>query len=62
MINSRTDINICAKRLVIKAGTSTLSTPDGYVNITNVANIVEHISRLHIAGKEVQLLVKIIVN
>jgi hypothetical protein len=45
MIHSREDINDFARRVVIKAGTSVVSTADGYICISNVANLVERAAR-----------------
>lgn len=52
MIRDRRDI-AQAKRIVIKAGTSVVSTPDGYPSLTRMADIVENASRLVQQGKEV---------
>jgi hypothetical protein len=35
-----------AKRIVIKAGTSVVSTPDGFPSLSRMADIVEHVSPL----------------
>eukprot|EP00602_Paraphysomonas_sp_CaronLab_P000444 CAMPEP_0185018868 /NCGR_PEP_ID=MMETSP1103-20130426/1548_1 /TAXON_ID=36769 /ORGANISM="Paraphysomonas bandaiensis, Strain Caron Lab Isolate" /LENGTH=719 /DNA_ID=CAMNT_0027548899 /DNA_START=78 /DNA_END=2234 /DNA_ORIENTATION=- len=51
-ISSRRDI--CnANRIVIKAGTSIVSTPLGYPSLPRIAHIVEHAADLVRAGKEV---------
>jgi glutamate 5-kinase len=42
MIRSRQDIAF-ANRIVIKAGTSVVTTPDGYPSLSRMANIVEHV-------------------
>jgi len=52
MIRSRDDLSL-ASRVVIKAGTSVVSTPDGYPSLSRMANIVEHAARLVHQGKEV---------
>jgi glutamate 5-kinase len=52
MIRSREDIAM-ANRIVIKAGTSVVSTPEGYPSLSRMANIVEHAARLVHQGKEV---------
>lgn len=52
MIRSRQDLRH-AKRVVIKAGTSVVSTPDGFPSLLRMANIVECASRLVREGKEV---------
>jgi glutamate 5-kinase len=52
MIHSRDDIGM-ANRIVIKAGTSVVSTPEGYPSLSRMANIVEHAARLVHQGKEV---------
>ena len=36
-----------AKRIVIKAGTSVVSTPDGFPSLSRMADIVEHVSPLY---------------
>lgn len=46
MIRGRDDLAM-AKRIVIKAGTSVVSTPDGFPSLSRMADIVEHVS-LHI--------------
>ena len=43
MIRGRDDIPF-AKRIVIKAGTSVVSTPDGFPSLSRMADIVEHVS------------------
>jgi delta-1-pyrroline-5-carboxylate synthetase len=55
MIHSRQDISMCAKRVIIKVGTSTLSPVDQYFNLTNMANIVERAANLYHEGKEVMI-------
>lgn len=52
MIHSRDDIGM-ANRIVIKAGTSVVSTREGYPSLSRMANIVEHAARLVHQGKEV---------
>jgi hypothetical protein len=42
MIHSREDISL-VQRIVIKAGTSVVSTPDGYPSLSRIANIVENV-------------------
>jgi delta-1-pyrroline-5-carboxylate synthetase len=54
MIRSREDLAL-ASRIVIKAGTSVVSTPDGYPSLSRLANIVEHAARLVQQGKEVMI-------
>lgn len=53
MIRSREDIPQIVNRIVIKAGTSVVTSADGYVSISHLANIVEHTARLFLAGKQV---------
>ena len=36
-----------ARRVVIKAGTSVVSTPEGYPSLVRLANIVEQVSSMH---------------
>ena len=43
MIRGRQDLPL-AQRVVIKAGTSVVSTPEGFPSLTRMANIVEHVS------------------
>lgn len=43
MIRGREDLAM-AKRIVIKAGTSVVSTPDGFPSLSRMADIVEHVS------------------
>ena len=52
MIQGRGDI-ISANRIVIKAGTSVVSTPDGYPSLSRIANIVENAARLAQEGKQI---------
>ena len=52
MILGRSDI-ISANRIVIKAGTSVVSTPDGYPSLSRIANIVENAARLAQEGKQI---------
>jgi len=54
MIHGRDDLAM-ANRIVIKAGTSVVSTPDGYPSLSRMANIVEHAARLVHQGKEVMI-------
>lgn len=42
MIRGRQDLEH-VKRVVIKAGTSVISTPDGYPSLTRMASIVEDV-------------------
>ncbi|KAJ1392312.1 hypothetical protein B484DRAFT_473254 [Ochromonadaceae sp. CCMP2298] len=41
------------ERIVIKAGTSVVSNPDGYPSLSRIANLVEHAARLRQDGKDV---------
>ena len=43
MIHSREELQL-AHRVVIKAGTSVISTPDGFPSLTRIAQIVENVS------------------
>jgi hypothetical protein len=52
MIRGRSDI-ACANRIVIKAGTSVVSTPDGYPSLSRIASIVENAARLAKEGKQI---------
>jgi delta-1-pyrroline-5-carboxylate synthetase len=52
MIRGRQDL-ASARRVVIKAGTSVVSTPDGYPSLSRMADIVEHAAHLVREGKEV---------
>ncbi len=52
MIHSREDLSM-AQRVVIKAGTSVVSTPDGFPCLSRIANIVENTANLVRQGKEV---------
>lgn len=54
MIHSREDLNL-ANRIVIKAGTSVVSTPEGFPSLSRMANIVEHAANLVRQGKEVMI-------
>ena len=54
MIRGREDIAF-ANRIVIKAGTSVVSTPDGYPSLSRMASIVENTARLVHQGKEVMI-------
>jgi hypothetical protein len=54
MIQGRADI-YTASRVVIKAGTSVVSTPDGYPSLSRIANIVENAARLSKEGKQVMI-------
>jgi hypothetical protein len=54
MIQGRSDI-YTASRIVIKAGTSVVSTPDGYPSLSRIANIVENAARLAKEGKQVMI-------
>ena len=55
MIHSREDLSLGARRIVVKIGTSVLSPPDGYFNLSNMASIVESTSKLFHEGKEILL-------
>jgi hypothetical protein len=46
MIRAREDLAM-AKRIVIKAGTSVVSTPEGFPSLSRMADIVEHVSPLY---------------
>ena len=52
MIHSREELSL-AHRIVIKAGTSVVSTPDGFPCLSRIANIVENTASLVRQGKEV---------
>jgi len=52
MIHSRQELTL-SQRVVIKAGTSVVSTPDGYPSLSRIANIVENTVSLVRQGKEV---------
>jgi delta-1-pyrroline-5-carboxylate synthetase len=52
MIHSRQELAL-SQRVVIKAGTSVVSTPDGYPSLSRIANIVENTVSLVRQGKEV---------
>jgi len=52
MIRTREDLSY-AQRIIIKAGTGVVSTPDGYPSLTRMAAIVEAASKLVKQGKEV---------
>lgn len=54
MIQGRADI-YTASRIVIKAGTSVVSTPEGYPSLSRIANIVENAARLAKEGKQVMI-------
>ncbi len=54
MIQGRADI-YTASRIVIKAGTSVVSTPDGYPSLSRIANIVENAAQLAKEGKQVMI-------
>ena len=54
MIRDRGDI-ISSTRVVIKAGTSVVSTPDGYPSLSRIASIVENAARLAQEGKQVMI-------
>lgn len=54
MIQGRNDI-YTASRIVIKAGTSVVSTPEGYPSLSRIANIVENAARLAKEGKQVMI-------
>lgn len=44
-----------AQRVVIKAGTSVVSTPEGYPSLVRLANIVEQVSAVRCNGNDVSL-------
>eukprot|EP01006_Ploeotia_vitrea_P028707 TRINITY_DN61344_c0_g1_i1.p1 TRINITY_DN61344_c0_g1~~TRINITY_DN61344_c0_g1_i1.p1 ORF type:complete len:768 (+),score=35.58 TRINITY_DN61344_c0_g1_i1:61-2364(+) len=52
MIRSREDLQN-AKRIIIKAGTGVVSTPDGFPCLSRMSTIVEHAAELVRNGKEV---------
>eukprot|EP01035_Chromulina_nebulosa_P055606 gene55606-76199_t len=52
MIRSREDVSL-AHRVVIKAGTSVVSTAEGYPSLSRMASIVENAAKLVREGKEV---------
>lgn len=52
MIRGRNDLHF-ASRVVIKAGTSVVSTPEGYPSLSRMSGIVEHAAQLVREGKEV---------
>ena len=54
MIRDRKDLKNSG-RIVIKAGTSIVSTPDGFPSLIRMANIVEHAAQLAREGKEVMI-------
>eukprot|EP00640_Fibrocapsa_japonica_P000562 CAMPEP_0113934762 /NCGR_PEP_ID=MMETSP1339-20121228/2036_1 /TAXON_ID=94617 /ORGANISM="Fibrocapsa japonica" /LENGTH=762 /DNA_ID=CAMNT_0000936685 /DNA_START=111 /DNA_END=2399 /DNA_ORIENTATION=- /assembly_acc=CAM_ASM_000762 len=54
MDNGRQYVSMC-QRIVVKAGTSTLSSGDGHVSLTRISAIVEQISELVHQGKQVIL-------
>lgn len=54
MIQDRSDI-YTASRIVIKAGTSVVSTPEGYPSLSRIANIVENVAKLAKLGKQVMI-------
>ena len=55
MIRSREDLGR-AQRVVLKAGTSTVSSPDGFPSLVRLASLVEQASKLIREGKEVILI------
>ena len=55
MIRNRKDLKK-AKRVVIKAGTSTISSEDGFPSLTRIASIVEQAAKLIREGKEVLII------
>jgi delta-1-pyrroline-5-carboxylate synthetase len=55
MIHTRQDLQN-ARRIVIKAGTSVVSTPEGFPSLLRMANIVEYAARLARDGKEVLII------
>ena len=55
MIRTREDLSK-AHRVVLKAGTSTVSSPDGFPSLVRMASIVEQASKLIREGKEVILI------
>ncbi len=54
MIRTREDL-VFAKRIVITAGTSVISTPKGYPSLSRIASIVEQTAKLVHEGKEILL-------
>ena len=54
MIQDRQDIST-AERIVIKAGTGVVSTPEGYPSLSRIAGIVESVAKLAYEGKEVMV-------
>ena len=54
MIQGRSDI-YTSSRIVIKAGTSVVSTPEGYPSLSRISNIVEHVAHLVREGKQVMI-------
>ena len=54
MIRERDDIQF-ANRIVIKAGTSIVTTPEGFPSLTRMASIVENAAKLVREGKEVMI-------
>ena len=55
MIRDRRDLKK-AQRVVIKAGTSTISTPGGFPSLIRIASIVEQAAKLIREGKEVLII------
>ena len=53
-LRSRADL-VHAQRIIVKVGTSTVSRPDGSVSLGRIGHIVEQLSELHLAGKDVML-------
>ncbi|KAJ1621383.1 Aspartate/glutamate/uridylate kinase [Pavlovales sp. CCMP2436] len=53
-LRSRADL-ATAQRIVVKVGTSTVSRPDGSVSLGRIGHIVEQLSELHLAGRDVML-------
>lgn len=58
MIRNRYDLPNNANRIVIKAGTTVVSTPDGYPSLTRMAAIVEAASSLQKEGREVIIITR----
>lgn len=53
-LHARADL-LSAKRVVVKVGTSTVSRADGSVSLGRIGHLVEQLTELHLAGKEVIL-------
>lgn len=53
-LHGRGDL-VTAKRVVVKVGTSTVSRADGSASLGRIGHLVEQLTELHLAGKEVML-------